>query len=554
MTTLKVLPDRPSLESLRKQAKRLARDVAAGNAAALTRVRAQLAHIHLPLSQRDAQWVLAREYGFAGWQDLRAETLKRMGEGLDWALDQAERAIHDNDVGRLKELLAAYPALISLRDDSGGTLLGSTLSFGDSADPYREQMFNRPECAEVLIDAGAAVERDVWVHVLDTGAIGMLQLLWRKGVLPHELSILAALGDYEAVRMGLNELPGQPQSAPRADSLPHSLERDRAKAIELDDRTEVGDAFMYACRFKREEIASTLLERCIALDSELGRRISEWGSRSDFIQYLIENHVGHPRTTVWRMFVMRQVTGAIHANDLPAFERWLRSDASLLSDSFVNFQVTMLEQAAWGDRAPFITHLLALEPALLRSPTPPKSAALEYALEYGNAHLIPLLTRVWSLPDDLPHAAGMGDFERVKHWFDESGRPALGHLTDHYPINDPRKRGHLHWGAGNIQHVLDVALAWSCMNRHLDIAEFLLAHGANINTTWSTHEPASILHECAFRDNYDAVRFLIAHGIDLTIRDHRWNATAEGWAYNAAKNIPMADFLAAAERERKGEG
>jgi hypothetical protein len=27
---------------------------------------------------------------------------------------------------------------------------------------------------------------------------------------------------------------------------------------------------------------------------------------------------------------------------------------------------------------------------------------------------------------------------------------------------------------------------------------------------------------------YAAVNFLIAHGIDLTIRDHRWNATAGG--------------------------
>jgi hypothetical protein len=35
------------------------------------------------LSQRDAQLVLAREYGFAGWQDLREEVLKRAGKGLE---------------------------------------------------------------------------------------------------------------------------------------------------------------------------------------------------------------------------------------------------------------------------------------------------------------------------------------------------------------------------------------------------------------------------------------------------------------------------------------
>ena len=103
----------------------------------------------------------------------------------------------------------------------------------------------------------------------------------------------------------------------------------------------------------------------------------------------------------------------------------------------------------------------------------------------------------------------------------------------------------------NAQHILDVALAWACMNRQLEIADFLLGHGANINTDWSTHEPASILHECAVHANLEAAQFLIDRGIDMTIRDYRWNATAEGWAYNAAKDKDMAEFLARAESARK---
>lgn len=101
------------------------------------------------------------------------------------------------------------------------------------------------------------------------------------------------------------------------------------------------------------------------------------------------------------------------------------------------------------------------------------------------------------------------------------------------------------------QHVLDVALAWACMNHRFEIVDFLLEHGANINTDWSTHEPASILHECAVRANYEAAQFLIDHGIDMTIRDYRWNATAEGWARYAANDKNMAEFLARAKRARK---
>ena len=59
MTTLKSLPARPSLESLRKQAKKLARHIAGGNAEAIVRARTQLPNAELPLSHRDAQLVLA---------------------------------------------------------------------------------------------------------------------------------------------------------------------------------------------------------------------------------------------------------------------------------------------------------------------------------------------------------------------------------------------------------------------------------------------------------------------------------------------------------------
>jgi len=73
----------------------------------------------------------------------------------------------------------------------------------------------------------------------------------------------------------------------------------------------------------------------------------------------------------------------------------------------------------------------------------------------------------------------------------------------------------------------------------------------HVNTTWSSHEPASILHELVFHENYEAMQFLIDHGIDMTIRDYRWNSTAEGWARYVAKNDRMGDLLAEAARVRE---
>jgi hypothetical protein len=79
----------------------------------------------------------------------------------------------------------------------------------------------------------------------------------------------------------------------------------------------------------------------------------------------------------------------------------------------------------------------------------------------------------------------------------------------------------------------------------------LLDHGANINTKWSSHEPASILHELVWHRNYEAMQFLIDRGIDMTIRDHRWHGTAQGWAKYAAEDPKLAQWLEDTERQRE---
>ena len=539
MTTSRSLPGRPSLESLRKQAKKLARDIAAGDAAAIARARVQLPEVDPSLSQRNAQLVLAREYGYAGWQDLIAEVSKRLGHGLERAAAEAGRVIHDNDVERLRQLLDDYPALLSWQgNDSDGGLLGmATSSYGDSFDPDRERTFTRAACAELLIDAGAVVKPSVCESLLESRAMGLLQMFQRKGLLPRTLKFLAALGDLDAVRDALGE--------------------------DRNDLAAVNEAFMCACDFQHEDVASLLLERSIALEPELGKHVDGSVGRLAFIKYFIEerSHDSAHATAAgpWRAFLIGQVTRAVHAGDLTAFVQGLRREPWLLGEASVWFQTRLIEVATLRDRGEFIVALLDLDPAILRQQPPPGSQAIEFAVTYARTHLIPALTRIWPLPDDLPHAAAMGDLARVQHWFDPSGAPALGDLDHHYPYNDPRARGHLHWDPPTAQQVLDTALAWSVINRRFDVADFLLERGADINTNWGSHEPASILHELVGQvatgenpgGNYDSMRFLIDRGIDMTIKDYRWNSTARGWALYAAKDEKMAQWLEDAERQRE---
>jgi hypothetical protein len=541
MTASKSLPARPSLESLRKQAKRLARDIAAGDAGAIARARMQLPDVDLPLTQRNAQLVIAREYGYAGWQDLTAEVSQRLGHGLKWAAAQARRVIHDNDVERLKQLLAECPALLSWQDDDdhGGLLGFATGAYADAGDAQREEWFTRGACAELLIDAGAVVTPDVVTGLIGSRARGLLQLFQRKGLLPHTLRFLAALGDLDAVRTVLEE--------------------------NGNDLAAVNEAFKCACRFEHEAVASLLLERSIALDPELGDHVDGSEGRLTFVKYLIkerwQDHVdpdGRHATSVgpWQAFLMGQVTRAVHDGDLTTFVRGLQRGPWLLGEAYVWFQTVLIERATLKDREEFITALLDLDPALLRPP-PPQSQAIEFAFTYAMTHLIPVLTRIWPLPDDLPHASGMGNLARVKRWFDESGAPALGGVGNHYPSSPymPKHRVEEYAGqsgAPSEQRVLDTALAFSVINRHFDVADFLLEHGADINTNWNSHEPASILHHLVMLPNpYESMRFLIDRGIDMTIKDYRWGSNAASWARAGYNDEKMAQWLEEAERQRE---
>jgi len=457
------------------------------------------------------------------------------------SIAQARRIIHDNDVDGLKQLLAEYPDLLSWRgdDDEAGLLGIATGAYADSFDPDRERVFTRGACAELLIDAGAVVMPSVCDGIVESRARGLLQLFHRKGVLPRTLKFLTALGEMDAVR---SLVEGE------------------------NERAAVNEAFFCACRFKHEAIASLLLERSIALDPELGKKIdgslglgpSNVEGRLAFIRSFTEDGLQADKAGPWQAFVKGLVTRAEHKSDLTAFINELRREPWLLGDDCVGFQIGIIEGATLHNHEDFIVALLDLNPALLRRQPPPRSQAIEFAFTYARTHLVPLLSRIWPVPDDLPHAAGLGNLSRVKRWFDESGAPALGDLENHYPYNDPRARGHLQWNPPTLQQVLDVALAFSVMNRHYDVADYLLEHGANINTKWSSHEPSSLLHELVGQvatgentdGNYGPMQFLIDRGIDMTIKDYRWNSTAQGWALYAAGDEKMAQWLEDAEREQ----
>ena len=237
--------------------------------------------------------------------------------------------------------MAEYPALLSWQGDKRGRgVLGmatSAYAF-DVGNAQRERDFTRAMCAELLIEAGAVVAPSVCESILQSRARGLLALFQRKGLLPRTLEFLAALGDIDAVRTALEENGNDPAA--------------------------VNEAFVRACLFEHEAVAELLLERCIALDPELGAKVDGGVGRQAFIKCFVEtraNHIrkigGGARTVgLWKTFVMEQVSRSVQGDDVTAFVASLRSEPWLLGDACIDLQSELMGSG----RAEFITALPSL--------------------------------------------------------------------------------------------------------------------------------------------------------------------------------------------------
>jgi len=177
------------------------------------------------------------------------------------------------------------------------------------------------------------------------------------------------------------------------------------------------------------------------------------------------------------------LTSALDDNDLPRFAvGWRRT---LGPPTVVRARADWVDRARQLREAKGTVHpraLLEHDPALLRIEPPPPSQAIGFAFSYGNAHLVPTLMRIWPLPDDLPHAAGTGNAVAVARC---STLPASRSRIAGAPLSGQRSESDPTWvgAAVTAQQVLDVALAWAVLNRHFEIASFLLDHGATSTPT-----------------------------------------------------------------------
>lgn len=171
----RTLPPRPNLDQLKLQAHELHHDHAAGRASAAARIAAHhprfagqsaAAITGAPFALADAQLVIAREYGFQSWPQLKQRV--ELGPRIDAIarhprIGDALAALDAGDVERLRAMLAADPSLVRARtnlDPPYGYFTGAMLLHYVAGNPGRDQRLpsNIVDVARVLLDAGADVD------------------------------------------------------------------------------------------------------------------------------------------------------------------------------------------------------------------------------------------------------------------------------------------------------------------------------------------------------------------------------------------------------------
>jgi ankyrin repeat protein len=136
----RTLPSRPDLEQQRKLAKELLHAFRAGEAEAIARMRAELPD-KTEYSLADAQFVLAREYGFSNWRELKNHIITNAADQRS-PIERFKRAIDHGDSKSVRALLEEYEEVRSSLDAPifgfGSTALLASLQQVDVIDVLLE--------------------------------------------------------------------------------------------------------------------------------------------------------------------------------------------------------------------------------------------------------------------------------------------------------------------------------------------------------------------------------------------------------------------------------
>jgi ankyrin repeat protein len=192
---IRELPAHPSLEHLKKQARQLLRSVLQADSSAVDRFREVQVTYATPAARlAQAQLVIAREYGFDNWANLKAQ----VGALSDDPVEALTGAIKANDAPLVRQVLARYPVLKSTLNEPL-----PSYSFDTPAIVAAVQKDNR-DMVDALLAAGADINaRSKWwaggFGVLDSSSEELTPYLIKRGAYV-DIHAAARHGMFERVK------------------------------------------------------------------------------------------------------------------------------------------------------------------------------------------------------------------------------------------------------------------------------------------------------------------------------------------------------------------
>jgi ankyrin repeat protein len=322
----RTLPPRPDFDQQRKLAKELLRAFRAGDPEAMARVRAALPDKRV-IGLTDAQYVLAREYGFASWRELRDHIEQRTEERRPTA-ERFKRAVERGDAAAVRALLERHA---ELRASVNAPI------FAYDAPALVHAAGQSPELVDVLLEFGADPNRksDWW-------AGGFHALYSARGATAERLLAAGAVPDACAAAQ-----------LDRPDLLAAMLAEDPARVHE---RGGDGQTPLHFARSR--EVADLLLDRGADLDAR------DVDHRATPAQWMIGDGAGSARYELARYLVERGATADIFlAAALGLTDRvreMLERDPSLLQ--------LRTGQGEYGQRPPSAQHIYQWTIGAHRSP------------------------------------------------------------------------------------------------------------------------------------------------------------------------------------------
>jgi ankyrin repeat protein len=444
------LPARLDLEQQKTQAKELLRAFRSADPEAVERIRAVL-----PDKQRltlaDAQFVLAREYGFTSWAELRRRAAADAADSRTPS-QRTHDAFRRRDAAEIRRLFVAYPELRARIDDPVAAF--------DS--PAIVAYANDAAIVEVLLEFGADPNRrSAWwaggFHALHSATGAAAERLLAAGAIPDTCAA-AHLDDLDLLRHQLQADPARAHERGGDGQTPLHFAESRdaidlllAAGAELDardvDHRSTPAEWMLASRrgLGRYELARYLTERGASVDIFLAAALGLTDRAHALIRQdpAVLDHrtgqgaYGEKKPSSYHIYFWSIGPGR---SPLDTAEQFEHADTLAAMMGLASPVQRLLFACARGDEEE-ADRLLRNHPALMASLRPEQHRALADAAWTGNARAVSLMVTLGFDPRVAGHdggsalhlAAWEGSPEMVEALLrDRRARDLLGVKDPHY--------------------------------------------------------------------------------------------------------------------------